>query len=116
MEGNNVKKIEAIIEPLDVEEVKEGLAQIGIRHMAVTEVHGFGPSEQTQVYRGRRYEPPYTIDAKIEVVVRDEMAAAAIAVMGRKAKTDESGQSDVRLYSLEDSPVPAAGKRSAAAA
>ena len=111
-----MKKIEAIIEPLEVDEVKEGLAQIGISHMTVTEVHGFGRSgEPTQVYRGRRYEPPFATEAKIEIVVRDEMAAAAIGIMSRKAKTDESGQSDIRLSSLEDTGSLLGVKRSVAA-
>jgi nitrogen regulatory protein PII len=116
MQEDMMKKIEAILEPLDVEEVKEGLAHIGIHRMTVTEVHGFAPSGgPSQVYRGRRYEPPYTIDAKIEVVVTDEMAAAVIEVMSRKAKTDESGRSDIRLFSLEKSALLAAGKSVAAA-
>ena len=110
-----MKKIEAILEPLDVEEVKEGLAHLGISRMTVTEVHGFGPSAPSQVYRGRRYEPPYTIDAKIEVVVPDEVAAAVIGVMSRKAKTDESGRSDIRLFSLEESDSLAAIRKNVVA-
>ncbi len=111
-----MKKIEAILEPLDVEEVKEGLAHIGISRMTVTEVRGFAPSGgPSQVYRGRRYEPPYTIDAKIEVVVNDEMAATVVGIMSRKAKADESGQSDIRLFSLEDTAGMAMGMRSVAA-
>ena len=110
-----MKKIEAILEPPDVEEVKEGLAHIGISRMIVTEVRGFGPSGPSQVYRGRRYEPPYTIDAKVEVIVTDEAAAAVIGVMSRKAKTDESGKSDIRLFSLEESAPLTAGRSVAAA-
>lgn len=111
-----MKKVEAIIEPSEVEEVKEDLARIGVRRMTVTEVHGFGRSGgHMQVQRGVRFELPFVTEAKIEVVVFDEMAAAAIRVIREKAKTDESGQSDIRVFSLEDIAGPAVVKKSAMA-
>jgi nitrogen regulatory protein P-II 1 len=112
-----MKRVEAIIEPSEVEEVKEDLARIGVHRMTVTEVHGFGPPDgRTEVYRGMRYEPPFTTEAKIEIVVLDEMAAAAIGVMQEKAKTDESGQSDIRVFPLDDIARLAVGKMGVVAA
>ena len=111
-----MKKVEAIIEPSEVEEVKEDLAKIGVRRMTVTEVHGFGRSAgPTEVYRGMRYEAPFVTEAKIEIVVLDEMADGAIRVIREKAKTDESGQSDIRVFSLEDTAGLSERRRSVAA-
>jgi nitrogen regulatory protein P-II 1 len=111
-----MKKVEAIIEPFDVEEVKANLERIGVRRMTVTEVQGFGrPSGRTEVYRGMRFEPPFAAEAKIEIVVLDEMAAAAIGAIREKAKVNDSGQGDIRVFSLEDTVRLAAAKKSAAA-
>lgn len=111
-----MKKVEAILEPFDVEEVKKNLEGIGVRSMTVTEVRGFGrPSGRTEVYRGIKFDPPFAAEAKIEIVVIDEMAAAAVAAIRKKAKTDESGQGDIRVISLDDAVRLAAAKKSAAA-
>jgi len=111
-----MKKIEAIVEPSEIEEVKEDLARIGVSRMTVTEVHGFGRTGgRTQVYRGVRIKSPFTTEAKIEIVVLDEMAEGAIRVIREKAKTDESGQSDIRVFSLEDIAGPPVGRQSAMA-
>jgi nitrogen regulatory protein PII len=111
-----MKKIEAIIEPSDIEGMKEDLAGIGVGRMTVTEVHGFGRAGgPARVQRGVRFEPPYVTEAKVEIVVHDDIAAAVIGIMGQKAKTNESGQSDIRLVSLDDTANPAKGRKSAMA-
>ncbi len=111
-----MKKIEAIVEPSEVEGLKEDLAGIGISRMTVTEVHEFGSSGgRTLVYRGMKSKLPYVTEAKIEIVVVDETAEGAIRVIREKAKTDESGQADIRLFSLEDTAWPSIGRKSAVA-
>jgi nitrogen regulatory protein P-II 1 len=110
-----VKKIEATIEPYEVEGMKEDLSRIGVGRMMVTEVHSFGLSRGlAQVYRGMRCESPFAIEAKIEVVVPDEMAEGVIAAIRDKAKSDESGESDIRVFSLEDTSRLRAVRRQAA--
>ena len=111
-----MKKIEVIIEPSNIEEMKEDLAGIGVGPMIVTEVHGFGrPGGRTEVFRGVRFEPPYVTEAKIEVVVRDEMVEGAIRIIREKAKTDEPEDRDIRVFSLEDIAGQARGKTGAVA-
>jgi nitrogen regulatory protein PII len=112
-----MKKIEVIVEPFDVEATKQGLTEIGVGPMTVTEVKAFGAhGGLTQVYRGRRYEPPFLTEAKIEIVVADDVTDDAVAVVRKRAKTDPSGESRVFVYPLED-PVraPAAKKNIAVA-
>lgn len=111
-----MKKIEAIIEPSDIEGMKEDLTRLGVARMTVTEVHGFGRSDgPARVHRGVRFEAPYVTEAKVEIVVHDDIAAAVIGIMGQKAKTDESGQSDIRLFSLDDTANLAKRRKSAVA-
>ena len=98
-----MKKIEAIVEPSSIEALKEILAQRGIRAVfTVAEVHGFGTSAQTLVHRGRRYEPPYVTEAKIEMVVGDEAVDAVTAILRETAKTDEAGESRVFVWGIEN--------------
>ncbi|MGD0659342.1 MAG: P-II family nitrogen regulator [Syntrophorhabdales bacterium] len=110
-----MKKIEAIIQPSDVEGVKEELARIEVRRMIVTEVNGFVPSGgRREVYRGLRYEASFVIEAKVEIVVTNEMVEDAVRVMGEKVKTNESGQSDVRVFPLDETARLTLGTKSAA--
>lgn len=114
-EENSMKKIEAIIEPSDVEGMKEELTRIGVRRVIITEVHWFSRSgRRTEVYRGVRFEPSSVTEAKVEIVVTDEMVEDAVRIMGEKAKTDESGQSDVRVFTLEEIAKLTMGTKNAA--
>jgi len=98
-----MKKIEAIVEPSEVEVVKEGLIGMGIGGVTVTEVRAFGPSGgRTLVYRGVRCEAPYALEAKLEIVVADEAADRAVTILREAAKTDELGQARVFLFALDD--------------
>jgi len=97
-----MKKIEAILEPSEVEVMQRSLSAIGIPLMTVTEVKGFGGQGETQVYRGVRCEPPYLTEAKVEVVVPDEMMESAVALIRETAKMDPSGQSRIVVFPMED--------------
>ena len=97
-----MKKIEAILDPSEVEVMQHSLSVVGVRIMTVTEVKGFGGRGQTQVYRGMRFEPPYLMEAKVEIVVPDEMMESAVALIRETAKKDPSGQSRVVVFPMED--------------
>jgi len=110
-----MKKIEAILEPSEVEAVQHNLSTIGIPIMTVAEVKGFGGRGEMQVYRGVRFEPPYLTEAKVEVVVPDEMMESAFALMLETAKKDPSGQSRISVFPLEDAAGRSVGRKSAVA-
>jgi nitrogen regulatory protein P-II 1 len=97
-----MKKIEAILEPSEVEAMRHSLSVIGIRTMTVTEVKGFGDQGQTQVYRGMRFEPPYLTEAKVEMVVPDDMMEGAVALIRETAKKDPSGQGRIVVFPMEE--------------
>ncbi len=97
-----MKKIEAILEPYEVEVMQRSLSAIGVPAMTVTEVKGFGGRGEAQVYRGVRVEPPYLMEAKVEVVVPDEMVESALALIRQTAKKDPSGQGRVVVFPTED--------------
>jgi nitrogen regulatory protein P-II 1 len=112
---NNVKKIEAIVEPSEVEGVKEGLSGIGVGAVTVTEVRAFGASGgRTLVYRGVRCEAPYVTEAKLEMMVADDSADGVVTVLQRAAKTDESGVGRVFVFSLDDTARLGMAKKSVA--
>src|SRR6059036_2257451 len=79
---NSMKKIEAIIEPFKLEEVKDALAEIGIEGMTVTEVKGFGRQKgQTEIYRGSEYVVDFLPKIKIELVISDDKIGDAITTI-----------------------------------
>jgi len=86
-----MKKIEAIIKPFKLDEVKQGLAEIGTVGMTVSEVKGFGHQKgHTELYRGAEYEVDFIPKAKIEIVVPDEKVSAVLETIEQKAKTGKS--------------------------
>jgi nitrogen regulatory protein P-II 1 len=98
-----MKKIEAIVKPFKLDEVKDALSKIGIYGMTVTEVKGFGRQKgHVEVYRGTEYEVTFIPKVKIEVVVPDAMIDKVIATVIEKAKTGNIGDGKIFLYSLED--------------
>jgi nitrogen regulatory protein P-II 1 len=98
-----MKKIEAIIRPAKVEEVKDGLIAIGVKGMTVTEVQGFGRQKgHTEHYRGAEYEILFVSKAKIEIVVADDILAKAVTVIQERAKTGAFGDGKIFVSSLED--------------
>lgn len=98
-----MKKIEAIIKPLKIDDVKTALTGIGVQGMTVSEVKGFGRQKgHTEVYRGTEYETLFITKAKIEVVVPDELLERAVATIMEKARDGKPGDGKIFVSSLED--------------
>ena len=97
-----MKKIEAIIKPFKLDEVKEALQDIGIQGLSVTEVKGFGRQKgHTELYRGAEYVVDFLPKVKIEVVLADDMVEAAIDAIVQAAKTDKIGDGKIFVSSIE---------------
>ena len=91
-----MKKIEAIIKPFKLEEVKEALAEIGVEGMTVSEVKGFGRQKgHTEIYRGSEYTVDFLPKIKIEVVLVDDLADKAVIAIVKAAKTGKIGDGKV---------------------
>ena len=91
-----MKKIEAIIKPFKLDEVREALSELGISGMTVTEVKGFGRQKgHTELYRGAEYVVDFLPKVKIEVVLTDDMVDAAIEAIISAAKTDKIGDGKI---------------------
>ena len=96
-----MKKIEAIIKPFRLDEVKEGLAEIGNVGMTVSEVKGFGRQKgHTELYRGAEYEVDFIPKTKIEIVVPDEKVASVLETIEQKAKTGKIGDGKIFVYDV----------------
>lgn len=91
-----MKKIEAIIKPFKLDEVKEALQEIGIQGLSVTEVKGFGRQKgHTELYRGAEYVVDFLPKVKIELVIADDMLDGAIDAIVSAAKTDKIGDGKI---------------------
>ncbi|CUH61114.1 P-II family nitrogen regulator [Thalassobacter stenotrophicus] len=91
-----MKKIEAIIKPFKLDEVKEALQEIGIQGLSVTEVKGFGRQKgHTELYRGAEYVVDFLPKVKIELVIADDMLDGAIDAIVGAAKTDKIGDGKI---------------------
>jgi nitrogen regulatory protein PII len=98
----NMKKIEAIIKPFKLEEVKDALGEIGIDGMTVSEVKGFGRQKgHTEIYRGSEYAVDFLPKIKIEIVVPDDRADNAIAAVVHSARTGKIGDGKIFVTSIE---------------
>ena len=98
-----MKKIEAIIKPFKLEEVKEALGDLGIEGMTVSEVKGFGRQKgHTEIYRGSEYTVDFLPKIKIEVVVIDALVESAAAAIVKAAKTGKIGDGKVFISSIEE--------------
>jgi nitrogen regulatory protein PII len=98
-----MKKIEAIIKPFKLEEVKEALSGLGIEGMTVTEVKGFGRQKgHTEIYRGSEYTVDFLPKMKIEVVLPDEAVKEAVDAIIKGAKTGKIGDGKVFISSIEN--------------
>ena len=96
-----MKKIEAIIKPFKLDEVKEALQEIGIQGLSVTEVKGFGRQKgHTELYRGAEYVVDFLPKVKIEVVLSDDMVDGAIEAIIDAAKTDKIGDGKIFMLDL----------------
>jgi nitrogen regulatory protein P-II 1 len=97
-----MKKIEAIIKPFKLEEVKDALGEIGIEGMTVTEVKGFGRQKgHTEIYRGSEYTVDFLPKIKLELVVPDGRVGAAVDAIVKSAKTGKIGDGKVFVSTVE---------------
>jgi nitrogen regulatory protein PII len=97
-----MKKIEAIIKPFKVEEVKDALTEVGVEGMTVTEVKGFGRQKgHTEIFRGSEYTVDFLPKIKIEVVVSDERAEAALTALLNSARTGKIGDGKIFVAAIE---------------
>jgi len=98
--GDAVKKIEAIIKPFKLDDVKEALQEIGLQGMTVVEAKGFGRQKgHTELYRGAEYVVDFLPKLKVEVVVSDEQVEAALEAIQKAAKTGKIG--DGKIFVLD---------------
>src|ERR1700736_5593161 len=97
-----MKKLEAIIKPFKLEEVKEALAELGIEGMTVTEVKGFGRQKvHTEIYRGSEYTVNFLTKVKVEVRLADDMVAKSFTVVVAAAKTGKTGHGKVFVLQVD---------------
>ena len=97
-----MKKIDAIIKPFKMDDVREALAEAGINGMTVTEVKGFGRQKgHTELYRGAEYNVDFLPKVKIEVVIADEQVERAIEAIINTAKTGKIGDGKIFVYDVE---------------
>ena len=97
-----MKKIEAIIKPFKLDEVKEALQDIGVQGLSVVEVKGFGRQKgHTELYRGAEYVVDFLPKVKIEVVLADDMLDSAIEAICAAAKTDKIGDGKIFVSTVE---------------
>ena len=97
-----MKKIEAIIKPFKLEEVKDALAEVGIEGMTVTEVKGFGRQKgHTEIYRGSEYTVDFLPKIKIEIVLGDNLVEAAMSAIVKAAKTGKIGDGKIFVTAVE---------------
>jgi nitrogen regulatory protein P-II 1 len=98
-----MKKIEAVIKPFKLDEVKEALQEIGLKGMTVTEVKGFGRQKgHTELYRGAEYVVDFLPKVKIEIVVEDGIVERAVEVIQAAARTDRIGDGKIFVIPVED--------------
>jgi nitrogen regulatory protein P-II 1 len=107
-----MKKIEAIIKPFKLDEVKTALHEVGVTGMTVSEVRGFGRQKgHTEVYRGAEYVIDFLPKVKIEVVLDDALAARAVEAIQQAARTDKIGDGKIFVTPIEEAVRIRTGER-----
>ena len=97
-----MKKIEAIVKPFKLDEVREALSEIGVTGLTVTEVKGFGRQKgHTELYRGAEYVVDFLPKVKVEVVVADKLVEVAIEAIIKSARTGKIGDGKIFVTSVE---------------
>jgi nitrogen regulatory protein P-II 1 len=97
-----MKKIEAVIKPFKLEEVREALSEIGVTGLTVTEVKGFGRQKgHTELYRGAEYTVDFLPKVKVEVVMQDSMVDKAVDAIIRAARTGKIGDGKIFVTNVE---------------
>ena len=98
-----MKKIEAIIKPFKLDEVKEALQEVGIQGITVTEAKGFGRQKgHTELYRGAEYVVDFLPKVKIEVVVADDALTRAVEAIRKAAQTGRIGDGKIFVYTIDE--------------
>ena len=98
-----MKKVEAIIKPFKLDEVKEALNEVGIQGITVSEVKGFGRQKgHTELYRGAEYVVDFIPKIKMEIIVNDEIAGKVVETIEQAAKTGRIGDGKIFVTSVED--------------
>ena len=98
-----MKKIEAIIRPFRIDDVREALAEIGVKGMTLTEVKGYGRQKgHTELYRGSEYQIDFLPKLKLEVIVPDAMTDKVVETIVKAAKTGQVGDGKIFIYAVED--------------
>ena len=98
-----MKKIEAVIKPFKLDEVKDALSSVGIEGMTVSEVKGFGRQKgHTEIYRGNEYTVDFLPKIKLEIVLADNLVASAVEAIVKAAKTGKIGDGKVFVSPVED--------------
>ncbi|WP_217125690.1 P-II family nitrogen regulator [Hydrogenophilus thiooxidans] len=97
-----MKKVEAVIKPFKLDEVREALSEVGVSGLTVTEVKGFGRQKgHTELYRGAEYVVDFLPKVKVEVVVPDEMVEAVVDAIVKAARTGKIGDGKVFVSPVE---------------
>jgi nitrogen regulatory protein P-II 1 len=97
-----VKKIEAIIKPFRLDEVRDALCDLGLAGMTISEVRGFGRQRgQTEIFRGSEYSVAFVPKVKLELVVADRVVARAVSVILKSAQTGKIGDGKIFVSTVE---------------
>lgn len=98
-----MKKIDAIVKPYKLDEVKEALAAVGVQGMTVTEVKGFGRQRgHTELYRGAEYSVEFIPKARLEILIPDDMEEKVVAALVKAARTGKIGDGKVVITQIKD--------------
>jgi nitrogen regulatory protein P-II 1 len=98
-----MKKVETIIKPFKLEDIKEGLSSLGIQGMTVSEVKGFGQQKgHSEIYRGAEYTVDFVPKVKVEIVVEDDMVEKAIDAILSQARTGKIGDGKIFVLPVEE--------------
>jgi nitrogen regulatory protein PII len=98
-----MKKIEAIIRPFRIDDVREALAEVGVKGMTLTEVKGYGRQKgHTELYRGSEYQIDFLPKIKMEIVVSDKMVDKVVDTIMKAAKTGQVGDGKIFVFPVED--------------
>ena len=107
-----MKKIEAIVKPFKLDEVRDAINETGVHGMTVTEVKGFGRQKgHTELYRGAEYVIDFIPKIKIEIVVSDDVVDKVIEVIERTARTGKIGDGKIFVYNVEEALRIRTGER-----
>jgi nitrogen regulatory protein P-II 1 len=110
--GNRVKKVEAIIKPFKLDEVKEALHEVGVSGITVTEAKGFGRQKgHTELYRGAEYVVDFLPKMKLEVVVEDNLAERVVEAIAAAAHTGRIGDGKIFVSTVEEAVRIRTGER-----